>query len=91
MALTITNVKKLVMGSRRVNQATLAINTTSNNAMTPAQVGMHTIEGVNLINPSTPPQVGNILYDGTNLKVYDTTGALTTSNVTGIVAEFIGW
>ncbi len=91
MALTISGIKMIVVGDRRSNQATLAINTTSTNAMTPEEVGMHKIEGVKFINPSNPLHVSDVIYDGTSLAIYNSAGALTTEEVTGIVAEFVGW
>ena len=91
MALTISGIKKLVSGDRRVNQVTVAINTTSNNACAPEAVGLHKIEGVKIINPSNPLHVANAIADGTDLKIYNSAGALTTQNVTGIALEFVGW
>lgn len=92
MGVTVTSIKKLVDGSRRVNQATLAFTTsvTDGDSLAPEKVGLHSVEGASVIGVAGTynAQVNYIPASSKiQLIVNDTTAAATAT----VTCEFIGW
>jgi hypothetical protein len=93
MGVTVSSVKKLVDGSRRVNQAVLAFTTSATNGDTlaPEAVGLHSIEGVKAVAASSTDHNVNLFYDATNKKIQCLYNNATTAVTVTVTAEFVGW